>query len=148
MWASNTQQAPNQPFGSLDNVASQSRLTVYVRGWAMDADASTSPVKVHIYTGSTFVGELVADRDRPDVRSAYPAFGARHGYEGTLTVPSGGAQSICAYAINRDRGSNQKIGCKTVEVVTTGPPAAPIVSPTAYVGDGSGVVGVVGSPAE
>lgn len=125
-WASNTVQGPNEPFGAFDEVSTPSRLKVRVTGWAVDGDSPKGSIRVHVYGGATFLGELVADVARPDVAGVYPAFGDRHGFDGVLTTAAAGSQEICVYAINVGSGSNQRLGCKTATVTSVESPSQPL----------------------
>jgi len=103
------------PVGSLD-VASPSSGQVRVAGWSIDPDV-LDPVRIHIYVGGVFAGELVASSRRGDVGRAFPAFGPSHGYDGEVsTVGARGATPVCAFAINQGPGTtNPLLGCRTVE---------------------------------
>jgi hypothetical protein len=80
-----------------------------VAGWAFDPD-TTEPIAVHVYVGS--VGTAVnADLDRPDVASAYPGVGSRHGFDTTVKANGPGAVDICVYAINYGPGGTTVLGC-------------------------------------
>ncbi|WIB25327.1 hypothetical protein [Curtobacterium sp. MCSS17_015] len=87
---------------------------IAVRGWAIDGDTA-NPINVDVYVDG--VGRRIpASTVRPDIGSAYPAFGSKHGYETTLSAKSGKHQ-VCVYAINTGAGSgNPTLGCRTVEV--------------------------------
>ncbi len=54
-------------------------------------------------------------RSRPDVGGAFPAYGANHGFTGTVPLPSG-AHQVCVYVINLGWGGNQLISCRNVNV--------------------------------
>ncbi|MET0830432.1 MAG: hypothetical protein ABWY26_12970 [Microbacterium sp.] len=98
------------PFGRFDSVT-VSGSTAVASGWAIDPDTSAS-VDIHLYVGSAGKA-IVADKSRPDVESAYPGFGASHGFAEQLSLPSG-QSDVCAYAINTGAGGNTFLGCKTV----------------------------------
>lgn len=98
----------SNPFGSLD-VLGRSPDGLRVAGWAIDPDTA-NPIEVHVYVngGGTNLGP--ANRNRPDVEAAYPGYGANHGYDQTIMVPSG-ALDVCVYAINAGAGANVLFGC-------------------------------------
>ena len=101
------------PTGALDAIT-VGESSVTVSGWAIDPDTA-APIAVHVYVDRTGYG-FVANRDRPDVARAYPAYGAAHGYSERLTVAPG-AHNICVYAINTGPGSvNPLIACRAVDV--------------------------------
>jgi len=98
------------PFGSLEAV-SATLGSISVAGWAIDPD-STASLDVHVYIDG--VGNrIVADVPRADVGNAYPGSGSNHGFSKSFPV-SGGAHSVCVYAINVGPGANTELGCRTV----------------------------------
>jgi hypothetical protein len=100
------------PFGNLDQ-ASRSGNSVTVTGWAIDPDTS-SPIDVHVYVDGGWGGLTRADRSRPDVGAAFPAYGSNHGYTLTLDVTTGSHQ-VCIYGINSGPGAtNPRLNCATV----------------------------------
>lgn len=105
------------PFGSLDAV-STAPGGITVSGWAIDPE-TTAPIQVHVYVDNTGTA-LVADQSRPDVGSAYPGFGDRHGYSATIAAAAG-QRRVCAYAINTGAGDNVQLGCRTVVVPSPDP---------------------------
>lgn len=104
--------AASNPFGSFDGVA-RGPNRISVSGWAIDPD-TTSPIKVHVYVNNVFQGEHNANGSRPDIASAYPGFGANHGF--TVEVPTGGGPlNVCVYAMNVGAGNaNSLLGCRSV----------------------------------
>lgn len=101
------------PDGRIDAVQSVSG-GIAVRGWAIDGDTA-NPINVDVYVDG--VGRrIAANVSRTDIASAYPAFGARHGYQATIAAKPGKHQ-VCIYAINTGAGSgNPNLGCRTLEV--------------------------------
>lgn len=103
--------SPN-PIGNLDSV-SRSGSAAVVQGWALDPDV-TSSTEIHVYVDGAFAGWGYASQPRPDVGSAYPAYGSDHGFSLSVPVSSGGHR-VCAYAINAGPGSaNPLLGCRSV----------------------------------
>ncbi|WP_182046790.1 hypothetical protein [Curtobacterium sp. ME26] len=84
-----------------------------LRGWAIDGDTA-APINVDVYVDG--VGRrIAANVARPDIGSAYPAFGAAHGFQTTIAAAPG-EHEVCVYAINTGAGSgNPNLGCRTVE---------------------------------
>jgi hypothetical protein len=109
--------ATGSPIGSLD-VATGNPGTITVEGWSIDPDNAGS-IGVHIYANNT-VTAVTADVPRNDVASAYPGYGAAHGYSAVISAPPGRHQ-VCTYGINTGNGSNSHIGCRTVTVTTANP---------------------------
>lgn len=90
---------------------------VSLNGWAMDPDAATAPIDVHVYRDANiFVEALRANTSRPDVGAAYPGYGNNHGFVGYAPMAPG-SHYVCAYAVNVGGGSAvTPIGCRTVVV--------------------------------
>lgn len=91
---------------------------VRVTGWALDVE-TTGPIRVHVYVngaGRAFTANL----PRPDIGRHYPSLGPDHGFDVTLTTPSGSTE-ICVYGINVGKGSNARFGCSTVSVLAGSP---------------------------
>jgi len=87
-----------------------------VSGWAFDPD-TTDPIAVHIYVDGAGKG-YTADKDRPDVATAYPGAGQRSGF--TEFVPMTlGTHQVCVYAINNGSGGNPLLSCSSVKVTST-----------------------------
>ncbi|MDR1294010.1 MAG: S1 family peptidase [Bifidobacteriaceae bacterium] len=91
------------PFGVQDGTAGGSGV-VSVSGWAIDPDAPTAALQVHVYVGGPAgVGEghaLTANVSRPDVANAYPATGQNHGFFGTFATSYRGSVPVYVYAID------------------------------------------------
>ena len=117
------------PFGFLDSVTYEDG-SIRVAGWAIDSD-TTAPVSIHVYVqGQGYA--LTADRSRPDLAAVFPAYGAAHGFSGTVPAPEGN-QTVCAYAIDVVGGDgNRLLGCRSVSV--------PMGSPIGFI-DGAVVAG-------
>jgi hypothetical protein len=103
------------PLASLDWLTtSGSKLTV--GGWAMDPDAPTASVSVHVYVDGQWGGAVTANGSRPDIEAAFPSAGSAHGFSYTGTL-SPGQHSICVYAIDVDNASRHTaLGCRDVTV--------------------------------
>jgi hypothetical protein len=101
------------PFGAFDRVDSAGG-GLRLSGWAIDPD-TTDPIKIHVYVDGQGRGEFTADRNRPDIGAAFPAFGPDHGFD--LFVPAApGPRNVCVYAINTPSGRNPLIACRTATV--------------------------------
>jgi hypothetical protein len=86
---------------------------VEVRGWAVDPETE-DPIFVWV-TVDGAGRHLAASRERPDVGAAFPAYGPRHGFAGTIPA-SPGAHRICVTAANVGAGSHTSLGCRQVTV--------------------------------
>jgi hypothetical protein len=94
---------------------------ILVRGWAVDEDAMTTPLAVHVYVDGRGARAARADRTDARVTQTYPLAGTTHGYSEMLTLPPG-PHTVCIYAINVGPSvGNPRLGCATV---TTGPAAS------------------------
>lgn len=111
------------PFGALDEAKAVSPGTIYVRGWAADAQKKAGPMSVHVYSDGQYVGALTTSRPRPDIPQVFPGFGANLGYEGSIALKQrGGTKSICVSAINVGAGNrNTGLGCRGVSVPDANP---------------------------
>ena len=102
-------------YGSFDSATAVGPGQVQVRGWALDPD-TVDPVRVDFYVDGKGNSSATADGDRPDIAKVFPLYGAKHGFDKTLTVASGKHQ-ICAYAINVGGGAaNTGLACLAVTV--------------------------------
>jgi hypothetical protein len=100
------------PFGSLDSVRT-GLGSVTVGGWAIDPDTASS-IQVHVYVDGSLT-PLTADGNRPDLASAFPGYGAPHGFSAQIAAAPG-SHLVCVYGINSGAGGNSQIGCRTVVV--------------------------------
>lgn len=103
-----------RPRGNLDLVRGMEGQMELV-GWALDPD-TTDPVTVHVYVDGGWAGVAVANTERPDVGSSFPAFGNAHGYQVSFAAAPG-AHTVCAYAIDAvTTVENPVIGCRVVQL--------------------------------
>ncbi|MBD8538755.1 hypothetical protein [Frigoribacterium sp. CFBP 8751] len=102
------------PIGNLESITAAGS-TVTVGGWVFDPDVA-SPVTVRVDVDGVRKTSLVADASRPDVASAYPAYGSRHGIAATFPVDPG-QREICLTAVNIGAGLDRSLGCATVTIV-------------------------------
>ncbi|MBV1855819.1 ricin-type beta-trefoil lectin domain protein [Catellatospora tritici] len=83
-------------------------------GWALDQDWPGS-IKVDVYISGNLAQSVDANAYRPDIGAAYPGTGSNHGFDVTVTVPSGA--SVCLVAKNTPSGpfgaSDTTLGCKS-----------------------------------
>jgi len=101
-----------RPHGSLD-VARPAEGGIFVAGWAIDPDTA-APIQVHVYVDVT-PNPMLASTSRPDVGSAFPGYGADHGF--SAVVPAGpGQHQVCAYAIDTAGTDNPNLRCQMVTV--------------------------------
>jgi hypothetical protein len=108
------------PAGNWDS-SSASGPTLSAWGWAMDPDARTAPVRMHVYVDGRWGGEVLAEADRPDVGAAFPGAGNAHGWSYSQSVAPG-EHTVCVYALDvQDISSNTPLGCRKVAVQITTP---------------------------
>ena len=112
--------AAHSPTGNVDGLSlapGGGRLT----GWAYDPD-TTAPIDVAFYARKDHVGDLPADRWRPDLAGALGFYGGQHAYDGSVPLPLG-RSDVCAFALNDDRGYATYLRCASIDV-----PAGPFGS--------------------
>jgi hypothetical protein len=112
-------EAGHNPFGNLDS-ADIEGAGIRVSGWALDPDAINGTTLVHFYdqapSGTVAYVTGLANQSRPDVNQALNVFG-RFGYSSLLPWNGPGLHTICAYAINVGRGTdNPRLSCRFVVV--------------------------------
>jgi hypothetical protein len=107
----------SEPFGVLD-AAVDVGGAIGISGWAIDQVPGASPTNVRLFVGTQPVTTTLADRPRPDVAAAYPAFPGDHGFQTTVAVPPG-THLVCAYALDTDTGAGRFIG---IALATVRPP--------------------------
>jgi hypothetical protein len=103
------------PSGALDRVTARSR-TATLSGWAIDPDAPSQALAIHVYdatTGNRFLGAFPSTVARADVNRAKRVSGV-HGY--SISIPTTrGRHVYCSYAINvGPRAANTRLGCQAV----------------------------------
>jgi hypothetical protein len=105
------------PFGSFDGL---SRVPggLRVSGWAIDPD-TPDPIEVHVYAGGGGTNTGLAQLPRPDVGRAFPGYGDAHGFDAEIPWSSSGSVEVCVYGINVGSGANTRIGCRTIQVMTS-----------------------------
>jgi hypothetical protein len=119
--ATRTVNLGSDPQGNLNNIETRSG-GIWVRGWAADNDAPTTPIQVKVSvggelgTGQTFT--LDAKLQRTDIPRTYPQFGEYHGYNQTLTTQKRGQQQVYVYAVNAagTGGADKLIATKTISI--------------------------------
>lgn len=103
----------DSPVGSLDLVQPVAG-GVRVGGWSIDPN-TTASTDVHVWSAAIGTS-IVADRTRNDVARVYPAYGAQHGFEQVIPLPSG-SREVCVFAINEaGAGGNVLLGCRVVTI--------------------------------
>jgi hypothetical protein len=109
------------PHGNLNNIETRPG-GIWVRGWAADDDAPTTPIQVKVSIGGELgsadaeVFTLNANLWRSDIPRTYPQFGTDHGFNQTLTTSKRGEQKVYTYAINVAGGSDKLIATRTVTI--------------------------------
>ena len=103
----------------LDSATSDSPGTITVRGWAFDPDDTSAKLKIKVYggPGGSYLGELTANKSRPDVNNVYGC-GNNHGFEGTFPIEWDATWTGKVYVniINVGSGSDETSPRKTVTV--------------------------------
>jgi len=102
------------PFGSLDAATRISGGGISVSGWAIDP-ATAAPIDADLYVDGSYAGRAPAATDRPDVGTAWPAYGSVHGYTAALQLPAtSGPHIVCAYAAVDDGRPAPRLGCASL----------------------------------
>lgn len=99
--------ANDNPFGAYDSLTSPGPGLAKVSGWAIDPSSRTTSLSVHVYVDGIYQGAYDASVSRPDVASAYPGSGDRHGYAVTFNIAAG-QHTVCVYAINIGAGTETR----------------------------------------
>ena len=107
------------PVGIVDVLAGGPR-SVVLSGWTFDP-LETDPIEVHVYVDGVGRNLGPTPYERPDLATAYPGVGTRHGFATTIGDLSPGSHSVCVFGINTGPGSNTLLSCRDV-VVQTGDP--------------------------
>jgi len=103
------------PIGNVDTVATVDGRRSLV-GWAIDPD-TVDPIRVHVYADGRFLTAGTANRYRPDVGRAFPAYGSGHGFAIPIDRLGPGTHRVCAYGIDAGgAGFNPLLGCRWVTV--------------------------------
>ncbi|GAA5148544.1 hypothetical protein GCM10025768_10360 [Microbacterium pseudoresistens] len=111
------QEKGRAPLGAIDTITVSGK-TAQVKGWALDPDTAAS-IKVHIYVGGASA-QYSADKPHDGVAQQYPAYGAAHGFDESVTIPAG-TTTICVYGINTGPGGHALLGCQQVTAGSTLP---------------------------
>ncbi|HVN52482.1 MAG TPA: hypothetical protein VMT43_13685, partial [Acidimicrobiales bacterium] len=70
-------------------------------------------ILVRVYVDGRSVLVLTAGGTRNDVATAFPGYGAAHGFDGSVNV-AGGRHSVCVHAVNRGAGNaDTNLGCRS-----------------------------------
>ncbi|MGG7463942.1 hypothetical protein [Plantibacter sp. YIM 135347] len=119
------------PRGEVDIVkpnVTNGSATVQVEGWAVETDALTKSIPVHVYAvrsdGRQWGYAITANQSRPDIAAAYPGAGPAHGYKTSIPITEPGLYNVCAYGIAtswRNLGANSNLGCRPVNLISDFP---------------------------
>lgn len=112
------------PIGFFDGYNTRGGGAVRVHGWTADPDSKTRAMAVNFWLnpgtssarGPYQIGRAAMKRN--DVASAYPGYGAYHGFDMTIYGLPGGYHNVCAYGTNYGSGSTTLLsnGCKGVSI--------------------------------
>lgn len=102
----------NEPIGKLEVIKAMG-TAVRVKGWAIDPN-TTASVNVKVaYLGLNVA--VAANLNRPDVASAYPGYGAAHGFDFTTPSLGSGVGQVCVWVENVGAGSRGRLlGCHDI----------------------------------
>ena len=75
-------------------------------GWAVDKDAGSSPIDVHIYINGQFYKSITANESRTDVQAAGYSNDPNHGFSFSTTDLPAGKHNIQVWAIDHGGSNN------------------------------------------
>jgi GH25 family lysozyme M1 (1,4-beta-N-acetylmuramidase) len=114
------------PIGSLDEAYEQrapDKVTLKVRGWAVDMSRTSSTAEVHAYLygpdGGNTLYKVPADAYRPDV-DKFLAVGQNHGFQTDINITKPGTYKLCVYAIGQFL--HTWLGCRSIAIATAPSP--------------------------
>lgn len=100
------------PVGNLE-VATGKVGGVQLTGWALDPDSTSSP---YLWVELDGRGQyMLASRERGDIAAAFPGYGSRFGFDGTVVAPPG-PHTVCVTIVNGGVGAHTSLGCRAVSV--------------------------------
>jgi GH25 family lysozyme M1 (1,4-beta-N-acetylmuramidase) len=108
----------SNPIGAVDVVAQEPGGAVRVSGWSFDPD-TTGPVQVGMFVNGQPWASATAGEPRPDLAHALDLATTNHGFSVALQGLTTAPVEVCALAINVGSGSNQVIGCRTIDARRT-----------------------------
>ena len=89
-------------------------------GWALDPDTAEPRRRCTCTSTADGAAPYTASGNRPDIATAFPAYGTNHGFDTTVVIGAGNHQ-VCVYAINvGPTATNPLLGCRTVSGTPTG----------------------------
>lgn len=95
------------------------RAGIDVTGWAVDADAGTTPVTVALTVDGTVVRSLPTTVDRPGV-VAPAGSGTVHGFR-TVVPAAASKHTVCAVGRNQGTGADVRSTCSVLTVAASAP---------------------------
>jgi len=103
------------PFGVLDQVVGGPDGTIGLWGWTIDPDTSRSN-EAHVYIDGRGTNLGLAAVDRPDIATAFPGYGGRHGYQSYGTGYAVGPHDVCVFGVDTSGGASSLLRCQRVNV--------------------------------
>ncbi|HJP99960.1 MAG TPA: SpoIID/LytB domain-containing protein [Jatrophihabitans sp.] len=102
------------PIGNLDEKAMTGPHTLTVRGWALDQSNGGAPTNVNV-TLDGVARAVPANLPRPDVQAVYHTGSPDHGFQTTVTVPSG-QHRVCVTALALTGSVTASLGCTVLTI--------------------------------
>jgi GH25 family lysozyme M1 (1,4-beta-N-acetylmuramidase) len=116
-------EAPVGNFDSLGQVRAADKVSLQLKGWAVDLANPSTSTYADTYIkgpdGTTTGYRMTANASRPDVQSV-TGLGADHGFDYQVPLTMPGTYRACTYAIGQN--SNLPLGCQTVTVAANPAP--------------------------
>jgi len=102
-----------EPTGRIDSVTDMG-ASLRVTGWAV-SHSDYDRGGFRIFMDDRVVHHGIADRPRPDVKRAFPAFNEFCGFDVTIPAPAG-KRVVCAWGVDRRSGRDAFFGMREVDV--------------------------------
>ena len=103
----------DEPWGILDS-AGDAGGQIRLSGFAIaNSDYQRSGIRIFLDTDYVYHG--VAELPRPDVQSAYPAFGPDTGYDVSIATTAG-RHLVCVWGVDRTNGRTAVLAARNIDV--------------------------------
>lgn len=107
----------NEAFGAVELVNPEGNNRVRVRGWTIDPNVKTLPVKVYVKVGREPAKNIgVAGRPTNSVPAEHRSAGVNHGFDAVVSVAGKGRQQVCVIARAIGPGVDKNLGCRLVNM--------------------------------
>jgi hypothetical protein len=94
----------SEPIGNVEAVSAEFG-GLQISGWTLDRDTGNS-IKLRVYVDGRFGGDFTANGNRPDINTAYPAYGSAHGFSAAVNTGPGW-HTVCVNGLNVGPGTRE-----------------------------------------